>query len=43
MKQLILAAIAVLGLGAGSALAQSYSHAAPPPDNGQRSALNSGD
>ncbi len=30
MKQLVLAAMAVLGLGAGSALAQSYSHAAPP-------------
>ncbi len=30
MKQLILAAIAMLGLGVGSALAQSYTHEAPP-------------
>jgi hypothetical protein len=38
MKQLVLAAVAVASLGAislgvGSAFAQSYSHAAPPPDN----------
>ena len=38
MKQMFLVALAVaslgaLTLGAGSALAQSYSHAAPPPDN----------
>ncbi len=31
MKQMILAAIAVLSLAAGSAFAQSYSHGAPPP------------
>ena len=30
MKQLILAALAVLSLGVGSAFAQSYSHEAPP-------------
>jgi hypothetical protein len=30
MKQLILAAIAVLGLGVGSAYAQSFAHEAPP-------------
>jgi hypothetical protein len=30
MKQLILAGIAVLGLGVGSAFAQSLSHSAPP-------------
>jgi hypothetical protein len=30
MKQLILAAVAVLGLTAGSAFAQSLSHSAPP-------------
>jgi hypothetical protein len=30
MRQLILAALAVLSLGVGSAFAQSYSHAAPP-------------
>jgi hypothetical protein len=30
MKQLILAAIAVLTLGAGSAFAQSYYHPQPP-------------
>ncbi len=33
MKQLILAAVAVLSLGVGSAFAQSYSHAAPPHGN----------
>ena len=32
MKQLVLAALAVLGLGAGSAYAQSYSHSAPPTE-----------
>ena len=30
MRQLILAAVAVLTLGVGSAFAQSYSHGAPP-------------
>ncbi|MGD0104413.1 MAG: hypothetical protein ABSC06_10285 [Rhodopila sp.] len=30
MKRLILAAVAVLGLGVGTTLAQSYSHEAPP-------------
>jgi hypothetical protein len=30
MRQLILAAAAVLGLGVGSAYAQSYAHSAPP-------------
>jgi hypothetical protein len=31
MKQLILAAIALVGLGLGSAYAQSFAHDAPPP------------
>jgi hypothetical protein len=31
MRQLFLAAIALLGLGVGSAYAQSFSHEAPPP------------
>jgi hypothetical protein len=35
MKQLILAAIAVLSLGAGSAYAQSLAHEAPSQGNGQ--------
>jgi hypothetical protein len=35
MKQLILAALAVLSLGVGSAFAQSYSHAAPPSSSTQ--------
>ncbi len=35
MKHLILAAIAVLGLGFGSAFAQSYSHSAQPHVNQQ--------
>ena len=30
MKRLILAAVAVLSVGVGSAVAQSYSHEAPP-------------
>jgi hypothetical protein len=30
MKQLLLAAVAVLGVGAGSAFAQSLAHEAPP-------------
>jgi hypothetical protein len=30
MKQLILAAFAVLGLGVGTAFAQSFAHEAPP-------------
>jgi hypothetical protein len=33
MKQIILAAIAVLSLGIGSAMAQSLSHAAPNTDS----------
>jgi hypothetical protein len=33
MKQLILAAFAVLGLGVGSAYAQSYAHDAPPSNH----------
>lgn len=33
MKQLILAAAAVLTLGVGSAFAQSYAHAMPPKHN----------
>jgi hypothetical protein len=38
MKQMILAALAVLSLGVGSAFAQSYSHAAPP--NHQQTVVN---
>jgi hypothetical protein len=34
MQQFILAAIAVLSLGAGTAFAQSYSHAMPPTNHG---------
>ncbi len=30
MKQMILAAVALLGLGFGTAFAQSYSHEMPP-------------
>jgi hypothetical protein len=33
MKQLILAAFAVLSLGVGSAFAQSYAHDAPPSNH----------
>jgi hypothetical protein len=35
MKQLILAAIAVLSLGVGSAFAQSLAHEAPSQSSGQ--------
>jgi hypothetical protein len=35
MKQLILAAAALLSLGVGSAFAQSFAHAAPPQGSGQ--------
>jgi hypothetical protein len=35
MKQLILAAVAVMSLGVGSAFAQSFSHAAPSQGNEQ--------
>jgi hypothetical protein len=31
MRQMILAAVAVLSLGCGNAFAQSYSHEAAPP------------
>jgi hypothetical protein len=33
MKKFVLAAIAVLTLGSGSAFAQSFSHSAPPNAN----------
>jgi hypothetical protein len=33
MKQLVLALVAVIGLGVGSVFAQSYSHSAPPTDH----------
>ncbi|HEY0183940.1 MAG TPA: hypothetical protein VGC09_14125 [Rhodopila sp.] len=36
MKQLILATIAVVGLSMGSALAQSFSHGAPPNSDQHR-------
>jgi hypothetical protein len=35
MKQLILAAVAVLSLGVGSAFAQSFAHEAPSQSSGQ--------
>jgi len=35
MKQLLLVTAAMLGLGVGSAFAQSYSHAAAPHANQQ--------
>jgi hypothetical protein len=35
MKRMILAAIAVLSLGVGSAYAQSFAHEAPSQGNGQ--------
>jgi hypothetical protein len=35
MKQLILAAVAVLSLGIGSAYAQSFAHEAPSQGSGQ--------
>jgi len=38
MKQLILAAIAILALGAGTASAQSLSHGVPPHTNHQSQA-----
>lgn len=41
MKKVVLATIAVLTLGAGSAFAQSYSHVAPPHDS-QHAAVNGG-
>jgi hypothetical protein len=37
MKQLLLAAVAVLGLGVGSAMAQSFAHEAPPVQQHQGS------
>ena len=39
MKQLILAAIAVLSLGIGSAFAQSFAHEAPPHANQRRARI----
>ena len=33
MKQVILAAVAVLTLGVGSAFAQSFAHQVPPKDH----------
>jgi hypothetical protein len=38
MKQLILAAIAVLGLGVGNAYAQSFAHEAPPANHAHSTA-----
>jgi hypothetical protein len=40
MKQLLLAAITVLGLGAGSAYAQSFAHEAPPAHPNSQSSRN---
>jgi len=38
MKQLILAAIAVLGLGVGNAYAQLFAHEAPPANHAHSTA-----
>jgi hypothetical protein len=40
MKKLVLAAIAVLGLSAGSAFAQSFAHEAPPAPHHSQSKSN---